>query len=65
VTVDQYWAQVKIMGFTPVKPPHEGSTICRDRDGLLHAILDPEGMSEQERRAAIALLRIRLGIEEH
>lgn len=60
MTIDEYKAQVRAMGLTPRRPSYIGATIHEDRDGQMHSIPDPEGLSEEERKDMIGLIRMRL-----
>lgn len=65
MTSDEYRACVRAFGLTPIKPAYAGSTIHQDKDGMPHSIPDPEGLSEDERRDFIEILKVRLGHTNH
>jgi hypothetical protein len=59
VTPQAYRAEVKKLGYTPIKPSYAGSTLHQGRDGMHTTIPDPETMSPVEREDLIKLLRAR------
>jgi hypothetical protein len=54
-----YRAEVRKLGYTPVRPSYEGSTLHVGRDGMHTIIPDPETMEPVEREAFIELLKRR------
>lgn len=65
MTVDEYRACVKALGLTPVKPSYEGATIHEDRDKELYRIIDPEELTEDERKDVFDMLKARMGFSDH
>lgn len=65
MTCDDYRAMLKAWGLTPAKPGFDGHSIYQTRDGQFTSAPEPEWLSEQERKAALALIAERLGIDLH
>lgn len=62
MTADEFRACVKALGLTPIKPSYNGATLHQDSEGEIHRVIDPDELSEEERRAFYELLKDRLGI---
>lgn len=62
MTCDEYRAFIRALGLTPIKPSHDGATLHQDRDGEIIRVIDPEGLSEEEREGLCVLIQARLGI---
>lgn len=63
MTTDEYRAEIRGMGLTPAKPAYQGSTVHQDRDGEFWTVPDPEGLSEEDRKAVLGLLKLKMDIE--
>lgn len=62
MTCDDYRAVVRSLGLTACRPSFQGNTVHQDRDGGFIQVEDPESLSEEERVAALGMLKFRLGI---
>ncbi len=60
LTSQDYRAEIRSLGMTPVRPSYQGATIYVDRDGQHHSIPDADSLSPGRRRAFLDLLRSRL-----
>lgn len=65
MTADGYRAVIHALGLTPCKASYNGTTLHQTRDGQFAQVPDPEGLSPEERRSMIELIKFRLGIENH
>jgi len=65
MTPQAYRAEIRKLGYTPVKPSYEGSTLHVGRDGMHITIPDPETMEPLEREAFVELLRARGALSSH
>jgi hypothetical protein len=61
MTPDEYKAVVDAVGLTPCKPPFQGSTLHKTRDGKFQQVPNPEHLSPDERVAIIAVIKARVG----
>lgn len=57
---DGYWGQLKAWNVTGIRRVGEESFIGLDKDGIAVHIDDPAWMTDDERDAALAFLRVRL-----
>jgi hypothetical protein len=64
VTAEQYRAEIRRLGLTPVKPSYDGATLHVGRDGGITSIPDAETLSPQERESFLKLLKYRMGVED-
>lgn len=62
---DEYRAAIKALGLTPCKPSYQGHTLHQTRDNELQQVRDPEGLTPEERVAAIEFLKWLLDITTH
>jgi hypothetical protein len=65
MTPQAYRAEVRKLGYTPVKPSYEGATLHVGRDGMHTTIPDPETLEPVEREAFIELLKARAALSSH
>lgn len=65
MTAEEYRAAIKALGLTPIKPSFGGATLHQDAKGEIIRVIDPDGLSEQERREVFNLLKFRLGFNDH
>ena len=61
MTNDEYWAAVKALGLTPMKPSDGITQMHQDRDGHPRMVEDPDRFTSEQRADLIAALRFSLG----
>ncbi|KFC65036.1 hypothetical protein FF80_02886 [Devosia sp. LC5] len=65
MTADEYRACIKALGLTPIRPSYEGATIHEDREKQLIRVIDPDDLTDQERRDVYNVLKLRMGFTDH
>ena len=63
-TSDGYRALVRAYGCTPMRPSNGYSTLHQTRENDIVEIPDPEPLTPAQRKAALAALRLKLGIRD-
>jgi hypothetical protein len=61
MTSEEYKSAIDTAGLTPCKPPFQGSTLHKTRDGKFQQVPNPEHLSPDERIAIVATIRARVG----
>jgi hypothetical protein len=62
VTPQAYRAEIRKLGYTPVKPSYNGATLHVGRYGLHTNIPDPETLEPKEREDFIEVLKARAAL---
>lgn len=67
MTPDGFRAIVRSMGLEPCRPPHDGKTLHKGREGPndFQQVPDPEGLTPQEREDVIKLIKFLRGIRDN
>ena len=62
MTPQAYRAEIRKLGYTPVKPSYNGATLHVGRDGLHLTIPDAEALEPKEREDFLELLKARAAL---